>query len=235
MKINELIWFKAIYPRGRDQYNDNEIKIDVENVGKIKDYIALYKKLPQKITYNKNHKVDCPCGQKGYHILDGTHTFVAASESGWKEIKPVDLEVMDIPLEQEMWVSGKLNVSHGKQLSRREIQAIFWMYFDPDERAKYGSLEKFSKDFCVPMGTLREWIVKERGLRDNITSEHSCDHTNSSDINISEDKEKDKLKQELEETREELNKVKTDARQAFWEMICEQHQEAIKGCKNCGK
>lgn len=231
MKINELIFFKAIYPRHRDQDQDNEIKPDAENVLKIREYIQLHKKLPQKITYNKNHISNCPCGQQGYHILDGTHNWIGAKEEGWKEIPKEFLNEANIPIEREIWESARLNATHGMVLSRREIQAIFWIYFDPNKKNAYGSLQDFSKDFSIPIGTLKNWIAIVKGQREP----DRCEHTDSNDINISDDKEKEKLKEEVKELRIENIELKKDAVQYVLHQLCTVAQNHIKSCDICGK
>lgn len=244
MKINELILFKAIYPRGRDQVHEevdskgetkkvgeNKIQPNEDNVKRIKEFIELNGHPPQPIKYNKNHLKNCRCGQQGYHVIDGTHTYTALDELEWKEIPAKYLEAIDIPVEEEMVYAIHYNVSHGLPLSRLEVKACLANMMDDKGELKYGTIKKLVKLWNIPEGTLKQWIGDIRGGPRTIERTAS----DSSDINISDDKERDKLKQELEETREELTKVKADARQAFWEMICETHQEAIKGCKKCGK
>jgi hypothetical protein len=237
MKINKLIFDNNCYPRGRDklfisvdkegnsvELGSNEIKPDSEVVKKYQEYIQLHKKIPNKdgnITYNK----------RTMHILDGWHRTIAAQQEGWTDIPDSDLTALDIPIEKELWVSAQLNNVHGKQLSRPEIKAVLKQYWEKERRLKYGTLKEFRQDFAIPESTLHDWLNSFGG--ESANTPKSEDSTKSDQL-VERNEEKDKLKEEVKELQEELTEVKADARKAFWEMICETHQEAIKGCKKCG-
>lgn len=187
MDINKLVFEKQIYPRHRDLHLDNEIKLNVENVERIRDYITMHKKLPHKITYNK----------PTHHILDGNHTWEAAKEEGWKDIPKEYLVEVDIPIEKEMWVAAQLNAPNALTFSRNEVKAIFMLYCDKNERMKYGTLKEFSQDFTIPYETLRTWLKFPEGRQDSVHEPNSKD----------EGDDKERIKELEKQLREACQKI----------------------------
>ena len=228
MKIDKLVLNKNIYPRGRDKENDNEIKPDDDQIKRYREYIEEYNKIPNKngnITYNK----------RTMNVLDGFHRILAAQQSGWTEIPDKDLVAMDIPIEKELWVSAMLNNDSSKQLSRAEIKAVLKAYWEKGDRLKYGTIKDFMKDFAVSKSTIYNWLDD---FKTKAADRPKLENTVNDRLKDKEEEIKDqkqKYEKQITELEYELETVKKKAKEDIINLLCKEHQQQVKVCKNCGK
>ncbi len=157
MKLSDLKFHKAIYPRGLDKLVfDNitvEQKPDEENIDRLVDALKNID-VDHKITYNKNTM----------HIVDGTHLWLAFQRIrglGW-DIPDKYLREIDIAENLEMFYAGMYNSKHGKMLSRDEIKAIIKSYMNEDGTIKYGLQKKFSDEYNIRPRTIQSWVDELR-------------------------------------------------------------------------
>ena len=157
MRLSDLRFHKAIYPRGLDKLVfDNitvEQKPDEENIDRLVDALK-NSDVDHKITYNKDTM----------HIVDGTHLWLALQRiHGLNWVVPAKyLREIDIAENLEMFHAGLYNSKHGKMLSRDEIKAIIKSYMNEDGTIKYGLQTKFSEEYNIRSGTIQNWVDELR-------------------------------------------------------------------------
>ena len=157
MKLNQLHFHKAIYPRGLDKAMfdglTNEVKPDEENIDRLVDALK-NSDVDHKITYNKDTM----------HIVDGTHLWLALQRiHGLNWVVPAKyLREINIAENLEMFYAGLYNSKHGKMLSRDEIKAIIKSYMNEDGTIKYGLQTKFSEEYNIRSGTIQNWVDELR-------------------------------------------------------------------------
>ena len=217
MRLNELRFHKAIYPRGLDKLVfDNitvEQKPDEENIEKLVDALKT-DGVDHKITYNKHTM----------HIVDGTHLWLALQRIHTLNWTVPDryLKEIDIDESLEMFYAGVYNSRHGKSLSRDEIKAIIKSYMNDDGTVKYGLQTKFSTEYNIPLETIKNWIAE---LRHGVSRKTKADTKLKEDIHDIEASFRDKIDQLEDEIRDWKNK---------YEDVNNKWEHRVTKCPKCG-
>lgn len=227
MKIDELVFDKSIYPRFRHLGLDSEIKLNAENVEDIRETIRIEKKPRQVIRYNK----------RTMNIIDGTHTWQALREEGWKDIPEKYLEVLDIPVEEEIIYAVHYNISHGLKLTDNEAKAVLANMLDEKGKLKYGNIENIAKLWGKELTTIKSWLATIRKGPTQGKSAESADSTTNGDLGTDPTEDLQQTKKELEKTKIKLDEAnkRIDEFEIKWNTVCPTHKRAISMCKDCGK